>query len=122
VPLLARHLLGEIARRHRAEPPALADDAAELLAGEPWPGNVRELANVLERALILAEGPALRSADLRPLLHPLAPAGERERLREALVEAGGDKKKAADLLGMSYRVLLRKVKEHDLEGVPRYRE
>jgi DNA-binding NtrC family response regulator len=122
VPLLARHLLGEIARRHRAEPPALADDAAELLAAEPWPGNVRELANVLERALILADGPALRSADLRPLLHPLAPAGERERLRQALVEADGDKKKAADLLGMSYRVLLRKVKEHDLEGVPRYRE
>ena len=121
VPLLARHLLGEIARRHRTEPPRLDDDAAELLAGEPWPGNVRELANLLERALILAEGPVLRAADLRPLLRSLTPAGERERLRQALVESDGDKKKAADRLGMSYRVLLRKVKEHDLEGVPRYR-
>jgi DNA-binding NtrC family response regulator len=122
VPLLARHLLGEIARRHRAEPPRLDEEAAEVLAAEPWPGNVRELANVLERAVILAEGPELRAADLRQLLRPRAQAGERERLREALVEADGDKKKAADLLGMSYRVLLRKVKEHDLEGVPRYRE
>jgi len=125
IPLLARHLLGEIARRHRAEPPRLEEDAAELLAAEDWPGNVRELANVLERAVIMADGPALRAADLRPLLHPLeAPgaAGERERLRRGLVEAGGDKKKAAELLGMSYRVLLRKIKEHDLEGVPRYRE
>jgi DNA-binding NtrC family response regulator len=122
IPLLARHLLGEIARRHHTEPPRLEDDAAGILSAEPWPGNVRELANVLERAVILAEGPVLRGADLRQLLRPLAPTGERERLRQALVEADGDKKKAADLLGISYRILLRKVKEHDLEGVPRYRE
>ncbi len=82
MPLLARHLLEEIARRHRVEPPPrLDEDAAGLLAGQPWPGNVRELANVLERAVILAEGPALRAADLRPLLRPLAGSGERERIR-----------------------------------------
>jgi DNA-binding NtrC family response regulator len=123
IPLLARHLLEEIARRHRIEPPPrLEDAAAELLAGEPWPGNVRELANVLERAVILTEGPAIRAADLRPLLRPLAGSGERDRLKAALVEAGGDKRRAAEILDMSYRSLLRKVKEHDLEGVPRYRE
>ncbi len=122
VPLLAHHLLGEIARRHGTEPPRLEDDAAELLAGEPWPGNVRELTNVLERAVILADGSTLRAADLRTLLRPLTGAGERDRLRQALTEAGGDKRQAAELLGMSYRTLLRKVKEHDLEGVPRYRE
>jgi DNA-binding NtrC family response regulator len=43
-------------------------------------------------------------------------------MKEALVEADGDKRRAAEILGMSYRALLRKVKEHDLEGVPRYRE
>jgi two-component system response regulator AtoC len=123
IPLLARHLLQEIARRHRVEPPPRIEEAAlELLAGEPWPGNVRELANVLERAVILAEGPSLGAADLRPLLRPLAAPGERERLKGALVEAEGDKRQAAELLGMSYRTLLRKVKEHDLEGVPKYRE
>ncbi len=122
VPLLARHLLAEIARRHHVEPPRLEDAAAELLAAQAWPGNVRELANVLERAVILAEGPAIRAADLRPLLRPLAGPGERERLRQALTEAGGDKRQAAEILGMSYRTLLRKVKEHDLEGVPKYRE
>ncbi|PYQ56788.1 MAG: transcriptional regulator [Acidobacteria bacterium] len=123
VPLLARHLLLEIARRHHVEPPPrLEDAAAELLAAQPWPGNVRELANVLERAVILAEGPAIRAADLRPLLRPLAGSGERERVRQALIEAAGDKRRAAEILGMSYRALLRKVKEHDLEGVPRYRE
>jgi DNA-binding NtrC family response regulator len=126
VPLIARHLLGEIARRHRMDPPRLDDDAAELLMAQPWPGNVRELANVLERAVILAEGPSLRvlkAADLRPLLRPLeSGGGERDRLRQALIEADGDKRRAAEILGMSYRAVLRKVKEHDLEGVPRYRD
>ncbi len=121
IPLIARHLLGEIARRHRLEPPRLDGEAEEMLAEQPWPGNVRELANALERAVILSEGPALRAADLRPLLHPLAPAGDRDRVRQALIEAGGDKKQAAGLLGMSYRTLQRKVKEYDLEGVPRHR-
>jgi len=122
VPLLARHLLEEIARRHRAEPPRLEEAAADLLAAEPWPGNVRELANVLERAVILSEGPVIRASEIRPLLRPLTGSGERDRLKQALTEAGGDKHRAAEILGMSYRALLRKVKEHDLEGVPRYRE
>ncbi|HSG38905.1 MAG TPA: helix-turn-helix domain-containing protein, partial [Thermoanaerobaculia bacterium] len=122
IPLLARHLLDGIARRHNVEPPRLEDAAAELLVEETWPGNVRELANVLERAVILADGPVIRSADLRPLLRPLTGSGERDRLKQALTEADGDKRQAAEILGMSYRVLLRKVKEHDLEGVPKYRD
>jgi DNA-binding NtrC family response regulator len=125
IPLLARHLLEEIARRHRSEPPRLEEAALDLLAAQSWPGNVRELANVLERAVILADaadGPLLRAAALRPLLRPLGAPSERERLKEALVAAEGDKRRAADLLGMGYRLLLRKVKEHDLEGVPRYRQ
>jgi DNA-binding NtrC family response regulator len=126
VPLLARHLLAGIARRHQLPVPRLAAGTAELLASQSWPGNVRELANVLERALILADGPELRPADLQPLLGapptgPPASGGERDRLRRALIEAEGDKQRAAGLLGISYRALLRKVKEHDLEGVPKYR-
>ncbi len=131
VPLLGRHLLGEIARRHGMEPPRLEEEAAAVLAGQPWPGNVRELSNVLERAMILTEGPTIRAADLKPLLRPLAgsagatePAGptERERIKQALVETNGDKHQTAEILGMSYRSLLRRVKDLDLEGVPRYRE
>ncbi len=124
IPLLARHLLAGIARRHRREPPLLPDEAAERLAAEPWPGNVRELGNILERALILAEGPALRTGDVEALLRPpTSPAttGEREEVRQALIQTAGDKRRAAEILGMSYRTLLRKVREHDLLGVPKYR-
>jgi DNA-binding NtrC family response regulator len=121
VPLLAAHLLAEAARRHGRAAPALEPSALALLAAQPWPGNVRELAHVVERALVLCEAPLLRAADLAPLLQPLGRGGERERVRQALAEAQGDKRRAAERLGVSYRTLLRRVKEYDLEGFPRYR-
>ena len=120
VEVLAPHLLAGIAERHRATAPRLTPDALELLAAQPWPGNVRELANVLERAVILAAGGTIRAADLRPLVAPAA--GERQRVRQALVEAGGDRRRAAALLGISARTLQRRVKELDLGGIPEYRE
>ena len=122
IPALARHLVAEIATRHGGAVPELASEALAVLADEPWPGNVRELANVLERAVILSDGGPLSARDVRPLLRPLAGAGDRERLREALREAGGDKRRAATLLGVSYRTLQRWLKTEDLEGYPRYRE
>ena len=121
IPLLARHLLRRLAERHGQEPLRPTEEALELLASQPWPGNVRELANTLERATILADGTRLDAPDLRALLQPLAGLGEREVLRQALIEAEGDKRQAAESLGISYRTLQRKIKEHDLEGVPHYR-
>jgi DNA-binding NtrC family response regulator len=122
VPLLARHLLGRLADRHQRPTPVLSDEAAELLAAHGWPGNVRQLANVLERAVILSERPQLGAAELRPLLVTGSDGDERQRLRQALLTADGDKRRAAELLGVSYRTVLRRVAEHDLEGFPRYRD
>ncbi|HXU46578.1 MAG TPA: sigma-54 dependent transcriptional regulator [Thermoanaerobaculia bacterium] len=119
VPLLARHLLASLCRRHGRDPVTIADDAAELLSQEPWPGNVRELSNVLERAAILAAGPVVRPADLRPLLG--AVPSERERFARALTASSGDKQQAAEALGISYRTLQRRIRELDLEGYPKYR-
>ncbi len=121
VPHLARHLAGEIAARLERPAPEISEAALELLAAQPWPGNVRQLANLLERAIIVGEGPRLGAADLKALLEPEAAAGERRRLRQALRESGGDKRRAAEALGISYRTLQRKVREHDLEGFPKYR-
>jgi DNA-binding NtrC family response regulator len=114
IPMLAAHLLAESAARHGTPPPVLDAPALLLLGEERWPGNVRQLANVLERAAILHPGERLGAADLRALLGPA-------RLRWALEAAGGDKRAAARLLSMPYRAVLRKVREHDLEGYPRYR-
>ncbi len=122
IPDLAEHLLHRLAERNGVAAPVLTAAAEELLRAQPWPGNVRQLANVLERALILGDGRRLDRADLEPMLEPLAEAGgERERLRAALLEADGDKRRAAEQMGVSYRTLLRRVKELDLEGYPQYR-
>lgn len=94
----------------------------QLLTGQPWPGNVRQLANVLERAVILAEQPSLRARDLQPHVEVAQSGDERSAICRALVDAQGDKPRAAELLGVSYRTLQRKIRELDLEGFPKYRD
>ncbi len=118
---LARHLLGRLADRHGRQAPELEADAVALLAGQPWPGNVRQLANVLERALILSEGPTLRAGEFAGLV-VATEDDERRAVEEALRSSDGDKRRAAKLLGVSYRTLQRRVRKHELEGFPRYRD
>jgi transcriptional regulator with PAS, ATPase and Fis domain len=124
IPQIAAHLLERIAHRHSLPTPRLASGAAKLLERQRWPGNVRELANVLERAVILGEGGeggGLEASDLEPLLSGLDAALDRERVRGALESAEGDKHRAAEILGISYRTLMRRITEFDLEGFPHYR-
>ncbi len=121
IPALSHHLLAEIARRNGAEPPVTLDPSAdELLRQQDWPGNVRELSNLLERAVILSDRGRIGRSDLEPLLS-VSGGGELSRLRAALVEAQGDRHRAAAILGVSYRTLLRRIREHDLGGFPEYR-
>ena len=114
--------MSEISKRLGLEAPEVSREALEVLADQPWPGNVRQLSNVLERAIILCEGSALRPADLRQILAPDPEPSERQRVRRALAEAEGDKRRAAEILGVSYRTLQRRVRELDLEGYPKYRD
>jgi DNA-binding NtrC family response regulator len=120
VPLLARHLVARLAERHGLPVPELSPAGASALAGMPWPGNVRQLANVLERAVILHPGERLGPLEVKEAMAG-AEQGERGEVEAALERAGGDKRKAAEMLGVSYRTLLRKVRQYDLEGYPRYR-
>ncbi len=121
VPLLARHLLGILSERHGRPKLQLTEEACRFLSQRPWPGNVRELGNLLERAIIVCDGPRLTASDLDQLGKPPA-EDERTRVRQVLREAGGDKKEAAKLLGVSYRTLQRRVQRYDLEGYPTYRD
>lgn len=118
---LARHLLARLAERHRRAAPTLEPAAIELLAAQPWPGNVRQLANVLERALILGDESTLTRRSLAELLAPSGEDQGRAALTEALEQSAGDKRQAAEILGVSYRTLLRRVSAYELEGYPRYR-
>jgi DNA-binding NtrC family response regulator len=122
VAILARHLAARLAERHRAAAPELTVEALARLEAASWPGNVRQLANLLERAVILHPGERLGAREIEALLSPArAPSTEAERVREALAAAGGDRRRAAEALGVSYRTLLRRIRDLDLGGYPDYR-
>ncbi len=132
IPLLADHFLARL-RRLRPELPSmsLSGEAREALLAHRWPGNVRELEHAIERAVVLAEGPVIGEEELpesvreRPRGAAAAPPGdlslrraiqavEAEVLRAALERTGGNRTRAAELLGISYRALLYKIKDHGL--------
>jgi two-component system response regulator AtoC len=64
VPLLAYHFLGRYGRNRERPLEGIEPEALAALEGYPWPGNIRELQNAIERACVLADGPALRLRDL----------------------------------------------------------
>jgi two-component system, NtrC family, response regulator AtoC len=70
--LLADHCIAKGAREHGWRVKTIAKETLELLRAYPWPGNVRQLCNVMERALAMADGPALLPAHLPPEIrdHP----------------------------------------------------
>jgi DNA-binding NtrC family response regulator len=121
IPLLARQFLKQFGK---ANPPALAPDAIELLVRYPWPGNVRELRNVMERAVLLARGPRIHAADL-PLHLPMPGAVdrasmpaislaelERRHIESVLHETSWHQGRAASTLGISSKTLYRKIREY----------
>jgi two-component system response regulator AtoC len=134
VETLAAHFLARYARlRPELSAMRLSDEAREALVAHRWPGNVRELEHALERAVVLADGPVIREEDLpetvRAPARAQAPAvaedgtlsvkrGTRaleERLiRAALERTGGNRTRAAELLELSYRALLYKIKEYGI--------
>ena len=107
----------------------VAPDAMAVLQRYRWPGNVRELRNVVERALVLGDGVTMELDDLPPELLHAAPVGpatpptvtagtiktlaelEREAIAAALEATGGNKARAAALLGIDRTTLYRKLKE-----------
>ncbi len=127
IPLLVEHFLRKHAPRAARRVERLDDEALRLLGEYDWPGNVRELENTIERAVVLASGPVIGAAQVK--LTAAAPPGgslpslklhanlewtERESIRRALQLAGGVKKDAADLLGLSQRALSHYLAKHGL--------
>jgi len=104
----------------------LDQEARQLLLGYTYPGNVRELANIIERAVALADQDILRAADLPPqICHgavPRSPAWdrladrEREYIRQVLQATRHNIKKAAEILGVPHTTLWRKIKKYGLSS------
>jgi two-component system response regulator AtoC len=129
IPQLARFFATRHAARHQRDV-ALSEDAIEALAHQPWPGNVRELENVIERALVLADGPEIAVDFLGTVMRVQPPPSqaddgelsikkatrslEQELIRRALGVTQGNRTNAAKLLEISHRALLYKMKEYGI--------
>jgi two-component system, NtrC family, response regulator AtoC len=140
IPVLLDHYLRQFAKENNATPPPrLTPGALAALQRYAWPGNVRELRNFCENAVVMRRGgeiseydldpkftgaPALvagsavspatgtGSASAAPARNPLSKEeNEKRLLRSALVEARGNRTKAAELMGISRRTLHRKIAE-----------
>ena len=97
------------------------DSARAALTEYGWPGNIRELQNVIERAVILAAGQIDEEHLNIEVPGELSPEGdgllqkiERETIQKVLSEVGGNRKKAAEVLGVSLRTLQYRIKEYGL--------
>jgi len=125
IPALAAHFLRQHARRYRKPVESLDAEALRSLLAHPWPGNVRELDHVLERAVLMARGPALEAGDLGLKLSGSGAGApgleqmtldevERVLIQKALARHGGNVSEAARTLGLSRSALYRRLERHGL--------
>jgi DNA-binding NtrC family response regulator len=132
IPRLCEHFLGRMGEENAAPPKRLSSAALKALLSFRWPGNVRQLRNALETATLISQGDAIEPEDLPPevlqgALPPTSaepiplpasrtlPEIERDAVRDALAKTGGNKTRAAKLLGIGLRTLHRKVKEYGFD-------
>jgi len=134
LPLLVQLFLERANRENHKEAKRISDEAWEYLMNYSWPGNVRELENAVERAVIMCQGEAIHrehfpldlTAKIKPIEESAMPFNgvqnlpqaveelEKRMLIQALEKTGGNKRKAARLLGLTERILGYKVKQHQL--------
>lgn len=137
IPLLADHFVKKLRRRTRSAVNAVDTGAMKRLTDYDWPGNVRQLENIIERALVLAEGEVLKEGDLPLLLNvngpdpgsSLAMGGangegidldravddmEENVIRQVLARTGGNRTAAAKHLAITKSKLLYKIRKYGI--------
>jgi DNA-binding NtrC family response regulator len=128
IPLLVEFFIKKYCDQNGLELKSVSAKSLGLLMNHPWPGNVRELENVIERAVLMSPGSELNPEALSPdeMLEnensvPLHQATrevkenvEREKIREALQKAEGNRSRAARFLGISRASLYEKLKSYNL--------
>jgi DNA-binding NtrC family response regulator len=128
IPMLAELFLARFAEENEADVQGFSEEAMGSMLGYPWPGNVRELMNVVEQAVVLAEGPLVEAHDLPirpvhtpegalPLMVPGVTLAEVERyvIMKTLDAVDGSRHRAAEILGISRRTLQYRLQEWGIE-------
>ena len=130
IAVLAEQFLAGIAVQHDATPVKLGRDTKRALASYPWPGNVRELRNLCERLTLLLPGRTVRVENLPVEFRAATPARhrivalpssgldlaalEKDLIAQALEHTGGNRSRAARLLGLTRDTLLYRLKKFSL--------
>jgi DNA-binding NtrC family response regulator len=125
IPALAMHFLKHYATENGKGVARFSDEALAQLASHSWPGNVRELENVIERAVVLADGESIELSHLPPELVQVARRGgvpnvpgatmdelERYAILKTMESVGGSTSRAAEILGISVRKVQYKLQEY----------
>jgi len=133
VPALIAHFIEKYAAEHGKQITGMAPGMMATLLAHDWPGNVRELGNIIERAVVLADGQHLTTDDLPPALRgprPVSTAStgfapgaslfdiEREAILRTLEMVGGSTARAAEMLKISVRKIQYRLKEYGGEVPP----
>jgi DNA-binding NtrC family response regulator len=133
IPLLLKSFLSDLAKQYKREIPEVDREVFEYLMERSWPGNIRELRHVVERAFVFCENGRLRVSNFgagNSQAAPHVPEGpdtdatirqgslkekldqvERDMMAEALLRFKGNKKKAAEFLGVSRTYLYKRLGE-----------
>jgi transcriptional regulator with PAS, ATPase and Fis domain len=126
IPLLVGHFIEKFSREMKRGTLGVSEKALRILLDYAWPGNVRELENVIQRAITLSGHEMIQSEDLP---HTLIQGTEEniiekslqekytieqlvnQYIKKVLIEVGGNKSKAAEILGLDRKTLYRKLQE-----------
>jgi DNA-binding NtrC family response regulator len=126
ISLLIQHFITKFSNEFKKNISGVSEDALKLLLNYSWPGNVRELENVIQRAITLSQHEIILVEDLPTQMvqekdEDLIEKGVREKytvdqlekeyIKKVLIEVGGNKSKAAELLGLDRKTLYRKLQE-----------
>lgn len=133
IPLLVWHFLAGFAEEHQRPSFGVSPEAMQALVRYSWPGNVRELKNLIENLVIFSKAPVLQLLDLPPEVRQEPATGsakdaqsparfeelkmstiEKQAILQALEETGGNRLRAAQLLGIGLRTLQTKLKEYGM--------
>jgi len=135
IPALVEHFIAKFSAEMNIPPKKVSAGAMDRLMNYHWKGNVRELENVIERAMIISDSDTIEEEDLRlgrisseslytddhalegsleDVARRAMRIAETKKIKEVLEETGGNKTKAAEILGVSYKTLLTKIKEYGI--------
>ncbi|PKL52562.1 MAG: hypothetical protein CVV37_00470 [Nitrospira bacterium HGW-Nitrospira-1] len=137
IPMLVEYFLDNYCSELKSGKKTIAPEALQILINYPWKGNVRELENCIERAIILCEGDTITQDNivlnrqmlfesylsnlpmdgtLEDSVREAVRIAETQRIGKALKETKGNKSRASELLQVSYKTILAKIKEYGIEA------